>query len=306
MVYDPSMITGKKHNQRKGIIFIVLFLLPMLVLMMIISGKIQKYYDSSEDFLKKISLGKNSERGSSFWGWDIFDNRLEESAKMTGSKSANWWLTSGGIFLARGNETSTNIGRLSPNDKWQKLYAKTNPRDTDKGYRPQNIFRLVNRKKWKNYSQEMFFMIENMNFSSSRQRSESNGVLFFNRYKDGNNLYYTGFRVDGLAVIKKKIGGQYYTLADKKIYGNGQDYDRDDNPNLLPIREWLGMRSEVKNRSDDTVDIRLYIKKETDTDWNLVLEAEDNGGNYGGDPFWKPVTPESELILWMCDSRIIR
>ena len=38
-------------------------------------------------------------------------------------------------------------------------------------------------------------------------------MLLFNRYQDGQTLYYGGVRVDGAAVIKKKLAGVYTTLA---------------------------------------------------------------------------------------------
>lgn len=212
---------------------------------------------------------------------------LQEAGKMADSTDANWWLNSGGIayFDKSGSPVGTNKGSLDKNSRWRKLYAKTNSTDTDGGYRPQNIFRLVTRSRWQNESQQMYFYIDNMNFSKSKNRNESNGVLFFNRYQDGDNLYYAGFRVDGDAVIKKKIGGTYYTMAEKNIYSNGKKYAITDNPNLLPLHVWLGIKTEVKNIDADTVDIKLYIDKGGKGDWQLILETQDKSSQYGDAPF---------------------
>lgn len=212
---------------------------------------------------------------------------LEESGKMSDSANADWWLNSGGIayFDKNGNPAGTNEGNLDKNSRWQKLYAKTNSKDTDGGYRPQNIFRLVTRLKWQNVSQKFYFYIDNINLSASSNRNESNGVLLFNRYYDGDNLYYTGLRVDGDAVIKKKIDGKYYTMEEKSVFANGKKYDRKDNPDILPVHEWLGIKSEVRNIDSDTVDIKLYVDKGQKGDWQLLLETQDKNDQYGQAPF---------------------
>ena len=109
-------------------------------------------------------------------------------------------------------------GDFPEGSKWQKKYEKSNPKDTDNGTHPQNIFRLVTKAKWQNFDQEAYFRINRLNLSSSDNRNESNGILLFNRYEDGDNLYYTGLRVDGTAVIKKKYAGKYYTLSEKVFF----------------------------------------------------------------------------------------
>ncbi len=210
---------------------------------------------------------------------------LEESVSMGKSASAYWWLNSGGIMKISGQGFSTNIGPLPENSSWRKLYAKTNSTDTDNGYYPQNIFRLVTRQKWQNFSQSVYFNIDANNLTQSKNRNESNGVLLFNRYQDGDNLYYSGLRVDGRAVIKKKIGGKYYTMAEKNIWADGKKYDRKDNPNFLPFQQWIGIKSEVQNTDDATVVIKLYVDQEQKGDWRLVLEARDKNDKYGKKPF---------------------
>lgn len=210
---------------------------------------------------------------------------LNESSERAKSASPDWWLNSGGIMNIGSQEFSTNIGPLEKDFYWRKLYAKTNPKDTDEGYSPQNIFRLVTKDKWKNFSQSVYFKIENINLSQSKNRNESNGILLFNRYQDGDNLYYTGIRVDGGAVIKKKIKDKYYTLKEKKIFTGNDDYDKEKNPNLIPSDSWIGIKSEVKNIDNDTVDIKLYIDREQKGQWQLVLESKDSTDKKGAAPF---------------------
>jgi len=210
---------------------------------------------------------------------------IEETGKMKNSQSSDWWLNSGGIMNVEKNEFSTNLGKLPADSAWRKLYKENNSRDTDDGYYPQNIFRLVTKKQWKNFSQSMYFYIENNNLSDSSYRNESNGVLFFNRYQDGDNLYYAGLRVDGDAVIKKKIAGKYHTLAEKGVLPKDKKYDRVENPNLIPLKKWIGIKSELSNLGNDTTVIRLYLDLEGNGNWQLALETKDKGDKYGKAPF---------------------
>jgi hypothetical protein len=202
---------------------------------------------------------------------------LEETGKISASLSPNWWLNSGGVMEIGSGSAQTNFGSLPENSRWQKLYAKTNPRDTDGGYFPQNIFRLVTRGKWQDLDQQLYFKIDKINMSDSDYRNESNGVLLFNRYHDGDNLYYVGLRVDGHAVIKKKIDDKYYTLAEKDILSGGKEYDRNDNPNFLPLHRWIGIRSVVTNTGSQSVDIKFYVDLEQTGNWQLILETKDKG-----------------------------
>lgn len=215
------------------------------------------------------------------------EGTVAETGKMPESKSLGWWLNSGGVMEMKNGFAKTNFGPLPEGSQWQKLYAKNNSRDTDDGYYPQNIFRLVTRGNWQDLAQEVYFNIDKINLSASDYRDESNGVLLFNRYQDGDNLYYTGLRVDGHAVIKKKINGKYYTLKEKKIFTNNGKYDRDKNPGLIPLHTWLGIKSEVRNVDSDTVDIKLFIDWEQKRDWQLVLETQDKSSDYGKAPFLK-------------------
>jgi len=209
---------------------------------------------------------------------------LDEAGKIDNSSSPYFWLNSGGLFYLKDGIGKTAQGELGQFNKWRLAYATSNPTDTDNGYHPQNIFRLVTRSKWQNFTQEVYFKITKLNMSVSENRNASNGILFFNRYQNGDNLYYAGIRVDGTAVIKKKINGIYYTLAQKSFYYADAKYNRDTNPNLIPGQKWTGLRSEVKTNPDNTVSIKLFIDKDKTGNWILAAEAKDDGKSYGGAP----------------------
>ncbi len=201
---------------------------------------------------------------------------IQETAKMSESSSPEWWVNSGGLMTTGGGTGKTIQGDLASGAEWYAKYKKSNPQDTDEGLHPQNIFRLVTRKKWDDLRQEAYFRINKMNLSASENRNESNGILLFNRYHDGDELYYTGLRVDGSAIIKKKYAGDYYTLKESE-YFKGEKYDRDKNPNLLPVGEWIGLRSELRNTSDGNVEIKLFVDEEKTGNWKLAASVTDDG-----------------------------
>ncbi len=211
---------------------------------------------------------------------------IEEANPMKNSKNPDWWLNSGGKMFVEKDYFSTNLGEMDKDDKWRQLYKENNSRDSDKGYYPQNVFRLVTRSQWQNLAQQVYFNIERINLSESEYRNESNGVLLFNRYQDGDNLYYTGLRVDGHAVIKKKIDGKYYTLAEKNVLTKKGKYARVDSPNLIPENTWIGLKSELENDGDDAVNIKLYIDDGTG-EWKKVLEVTDEDEKYGAAPIFE-------------------
>lgn len=206
-----------------------------------------------------------------------FNGTLEEAGSPNFSSSPYWWLNSGAYLTIERGRGWTVQGSLPDNNSWRMLYLRNNPADTDQGYYPQNLFRLITRKdNWGDISQTAYFKITQDNLSSSPNRNESNGLLLFERYRDSNNLYYAGIRRDGAAVIKKKQNGIYYTLA----FTNGifpGVYDHDTNPNLLPINSWNGLMSEVTNQPDGSVNIKLFIDKNWNDSWRLVAQAVDNG-----------------------------
>lgn len=212
---------------------------------------------------------------------DTFSNSriIEESPRIAASSDSNWWVNSGGQFIVNNGIGMTIQGELSEQSHWKELYNRTSPHDTDSGLHPQNIFRLVYRGVWLNYSQQVYTKITKINMSESPQRNESNGIFLFNRYYNGDNLYYTGIRVDGSVVIKKKYKEVYYTMAYKKIKPG--KYDKISNANLLPENTWIGIKSEVKNIGD-SVQINFYTDIGQTGKWTLSLSVTDNNKSYGG------------------------
>ncbi len=213
---------------------------------------------------------------------DNFDENslpiINETGKMEDSFDPHWWLNSGAYIYQTDGVAATIQGKLAETDRFRLLYAISNPVDTDNGYRPQNLIRFVTRAKFKNFTQQVFFNIEQINTSKSPNRNQSNGVLFFNRYQDGNNLYYAGIRVDGHAVIKKKLHNQYYTLKSVSVYPG--HYNRDTLPNLLPIKRWIGIRTVIANNANGNVDITMYINdSQLGSGWTKVLQVEDTGSD---------------------------
>lgn len=207
---------------------------------------------------------------------DSFDEpgRLYESGSPYESANDNWWLSSGGVFHSEDGLGRTNRGDMGILNPWYWVYFRSNPLDTDKGFHPQNIFRLVETRTWENATQTIYFRIDETNESGSPNRNASNGVLLFSRYQSSDDLYYAGLRVDGQAVIKKKQNGTYHTLGSAPVVPE-ETYDRDQNPNLLPVDTWIGMRSEVVTR-DSRVELKLSIDIGRTGAWTEVLRVEDS------------------------------
>jgi hypothetical protein len=209
------------------------------------------------------------------------DGRLEETGSIDNSSSPYWWVSSGAFMDLKGGVGMTNQGDLAIGSKWQKLYALNNPVDTDGGLHPQNIFRMVLRSGWQDVSQSVYYRIDKLNLSASPSRNASNGLLLMSRYLDQNNLYYTGLRVDGYAVIKKKIQGKYYTLAYSRIF-DGPKYNALSNPNLLPVGIQIGLKTVTKNLDAKRVSIKVYADVGRTGNWTLAAQAVDDGLSYGG------------------------
>ena len=205
---------------------------------------------------------------------------LYESGSESASTSPYFWLNSGAKLIIANEIGKTIQNELPINDYWRLLYFNSNPIDTDNGLHPQNIFRVLTRSKWQNVKQIMSFKITKDELSSSPNRDSHNGLLLMTRYIDSNNLYYAGLRVDGAAVIKKKINGNYYTLAYRNIFPG--TYNRLTNPNLLPKNTWIALKTETKNNLNGSVSIKLYMDNGLTGTWTLLLSATDSG--IGGSP----------------------
>jgi hypothetical protein len=208
------------------------------------------------------------------------DGVLEETGLLAESSSPYWWLNSGGRFQLSSGTGKTIEGEVPASSEWYKAYSKTNPKDTDDGNHPQNIFRLLTRNTWLNFDQEVSFKINRIRMSESSNRDESNGVILLHRYVDNNNLYYAGIRVDGHAVIKKKKKGIYYTMGETPVFTGDAVYNKNTNPNLIPGSKWFSLRSEIINNNND-VQITLFIDK--GNGFEKVLSVVDDGESYGGE-----------------------
>lgn len=199
---------------------------------------------------------------------------LEEVGSIPLVSKALWWVNSGSRAIGSNGICKTVQGNLPDSDPWRTLYSKNNPTDTDNGYHPQNLFRLVSLKSYRDYYQQVYFKINKINLSTSANRNQSNGVLLFNRYQDDDNLYYLGLRVDGYAILKKKQKGIYYTLAEKQIFTG--TYNRNSKPNLLPVNTWVGIKAELVNLNDTSVRIRFFLDKNSSGNWEQAFEFVDN------------------------------
>ncbi len=206
-------------------------------------------------------------------------------AQMTPERSTSpyFWVSSGGRMLLREGLCETIQGRLPTNDPSRIEYARVNPLDTGNGYYPQNTFRLVTRAAWGNSEESMRFRITAQNLTNTPNREGYSGVFLFNRYLDKDNLYYAGIRDDGLAIIKKKIGGTYYTLRYAQVFGSFSQYDKSSDPSFLPTWQWMGMKTRVTNNADGSVTIALYVDKTGNGNYTQVVSYIDKG--IGGAPF---------------------
>ncbi len=211
---------------------------------------------------------------------DNFDGtgQLSETGEMSSSLHPNWWLNSGGYLYWADGVAGTAQGELVNTDSFRLLYTASNAVDTDNGYRPQNILRLVTRPKFKDFTQQFFFNIQKINLSASPNRNQSNGVLFFHRYQDGDNLYYAGIRVDGYAIVKKKRFGRYYELKSVPVYPG--HYNRDTLPNLIPTNRWIGLKTVIADNANGNADITLYLNDGLlGSGWTKILQVEDTGAD---------------------------
>lgn len=202
---------------------------------------------------------------------------LHESARFEESTSPYWWLNSGGTLHISGGAGNAQ-GALSPLDRWRLAYLRSSAQDTDQGYHPQNLLRLVTKAQGENVRTESHFKILADNFSASPNRNASNGLFLMLRYQDYQTLYYAGVRVDGTAVIKKKYKGVYYTMAQPRIFPGS--YVQGEHINLLPHGEWIGLRADTFTSADGSVRITLFMKREREAAWKKIAEALDSG-QYG-------------------------
>jgi len=205
---------------------------------------------------------------------------LPEAGSMNESWSPYFWVNSGAYLIMQDGLGKTVQGALPSTDLFRLLYSSSNPLDTGSGYYPQNIFRLVTRSQWTNARQEMQFKIQKTILTDTPNRDGYSGVLFFSRYKDSQNLYYAGIRQDGMAVIKKKMNGTYYTMALERVWPG--TYNKWTNPSLIPQKQWMRMRLVTQTETNGSVSLTLYVDKTNTGNYEQVARGIDNAGKYGG------------------------
>jgi hypothetical protein len=131
-------------------------------------------------------------------------------------------------------------------------------------------------------SQEVKFNIQKLNKTDTPNRDGYSGILLMSRYKDGNNLYYSGIRQDGDAVIKKKKNGTYTTLAQKATKFKTSSYNKTTNPNLIPERKWMRLKETTVTLADGSVRIDLYLDDNNDGTYEKILSATDTSNTVSG------------------------
>jgi len=262
-----------------GIVF-VSFIATSVI--MLIASTVEKHEGSSRACIAPPANFRLNQPAPSLFIYSFnVPGVLNEAPGIKESTSPYWFLDSGGRLIINNGIGTTIRGPLPAGDRWHDTYARSNPRDTDDGTHPQNIFRLVSIYEWENVSEEVWFRIAGDNFSASPNRNQSNGLFLMSRYCDSDNLYYAGIRVDGTAVIKKKYAGIYYTVAQTPLFSGS--YNARENPNLLPHESWLALKSVTETGVDGTVFVRLYMKASEESPWKLVASAADHG-EWGGTP----------------------
>ena len=209
--------------------------------------------------------------------YDRFDRHglIHAVHLMSESSDPNWWLGSGAYVYLDNGIASTIQGTLAKDDPFRLGYLESkSSADTDSGFRPQNIFRMVNRNiSSGDYTEDLYFKYLRYNnvTAAGKNLGATNGVSLMINYQDENNLYYVGLRADGFSEIKKKIGGEYSVNENPiQVYpGVYKAYD-----NLIPQDRWIGLRALVEHKQDnfgkDMINIAMYIDKKGDGSWEYV------------------------------------
>src|ERR1051325_2247838 len=95
--------------------------------------------------------------------WALQDETINEVGTESDSSNPYFWLDSGGIFYFENGVGHTIKGDLPEGSNWQRVYAASNPTDTNNGRNPQNLFRLITRSGWLNFEESANFKIDKLN-----------------------------------------------------------------------------------------------------------------------------------------------
>lgn len=222
--------------------------------------------------LALLPMMSSSETGPEFRYNFSWTGTLEETASSSLSPSPYFWLRSGAKLMVSNGTGKTKQGSLAYSDPWRIRYNQLLPVETDKGYRPQNVFEVLTKDSWKDAAESLMVKLNRVNLSNPENRHAWNGVSLFSRYQDDNNFYYAGIRQDGTAVIKKKRAGTYTTLAQKPLFPG--TYSATTRPNLIPLAVWIGLKHEITTKVDGSVSLKFFVKQ-PGQDWKLAAEAID-------------------------------
>jgi hypothetical protein len=212
---------------------------------------------------------------------DRFDRYglIREAHSMSESSDPNWWIGSGAYFYLDNGIASTIQGRLAEDDPFRLSYSSSKSDDTDFGFRPQNIFRIVNRNVWSgNYVEELYFRYSKYNnvTTADKNLGAQNGISLMINYQNEDNLYYVGLRADGYSGIKKKLGGEYSENENPVEVFPGMYKQHD---NLIPQDTWIGLRALVENKQNkfgkELIYIAMYVDEKGDGSWKYVTSFLD-------------------------------
>jgi len=146
---------------------------------------------------------------------------LGRSIVKSSAKNVHWGVvvTSGELVVGELISGELVVGELISGELVSDEHTKTKT-----GFTTTHNFRMlldpptkkkIDRVAWDNYTFSVKVCLENW-LAQSAETPAWSGVHLFARYNTENDLYVASLRKDGFVVIKKKIRGEYTTLATSK------------------------------------------------------------------------------------------
>lgn len=259
--YSPFIYRLKRPQNPKTLSVFGAGLIAMLILMPII----------------KVSAATISKVTTPFMYTFNDPGVLNEAGTPELSGSPYWWISSGGQLIVKSGTGQSLQGNTPTSNKWNLAYAKSNPIETDNGSHPQNLFSMFARTKILDSDQSVTFKINQDNLTNSANRNPWNGVLLVSRWQDNGNFYYSGIRVDGHVIIKKKVNGTYKTLVETSLLTG--TWNATSNPDLIPKNTWIKIRNVTYTDSSGATHIQLYTDLNQSGNWKLATEVVDTSSS---------------------------
>ena len=158
-------------------------------------------YDHYKNFNRLILSNR-----SFYFDFAQLAGELGGSIAKSSAKNVHWGVvvTSGELVvgeLVSGEHTKTKTGFTTTHNFRMLLDPPTKKK--------------IDRVAWDNYTFSVKVCLENW-LAQSAETPAWSGVHLFARYNTENDLYVASLRKDGFVVIKKKIRGEYTTLATSK------------------------------------------------------------------------------------------